>query len=130
MGMGLMYDTLISSAEATFQIPTGKLAALFAHESNFNIDAVGDNGLARGIGQMHKAAAETVGGDWDSYFDTTADPDIRAARQINDAAAYLTFCFRLVGDWKWALAAYNQGPTVITKGLHYAEAVEALEGSI
>lgn len=123
------YDDIIRAAEAKRTIPPGLLAALFKHESDFNIDAVGDNGLARGIGQMHPAAALSVGGRWDDYFDKNVPDRERATAQINNAADYLVLCFRATGDWTWALAAYNQGPTAIARGLHYAETVLSLNGA-
>ena len=123
------YDDLIAAAEKKYGIPAGLLRADFQHESGLNIKAVGDDGLARGIGQMHPAAAKTVGGDWDKYLDKSIPDAERAAAQIEDAAHYLSFCYHLLGDWEWALAAYNQGPTVISRGLHYAEAVKALQSA-
>ena len=113
-----MNDDLIVAATAKHGLPAGLLSALIQHESNDDPNAVGDNGLARGLGQMHAAACATVGADWGRMFDPAA--------AIDASAAYLAFCFKLTADWKWALAAYNQGPTVISRALHYAEAVEAL----
>ena len=56
-----MYDDLIVAATAKHGLPVGLLSALIQHESNDDPNAVGDNGLARGLGQMHAAACATVG---------------------------------------------------------------------
>lgn len=122
------FAALVASAESFEGIPRNMLAALLQHESGWNLDAVGDGGEAYGLGQMHSAAAESVGGHWAAYSDKSIPDADRAALQINDAAAYLALCHRALGDWQWALAAYNQGPTVMRRGRSYAEVVMALAG--
>lgn len=112
------FDSMIASAESARGIPKGLLRALIEHESAFDPNCIGDSGLARGLCQMHPSACASVGANWDKMFDP--------ASAISAGAAYLVLCWRLVGDWQWALAAYNQGPTVISRGLRYAQAVEAL----
>ena len=91
-------------------------AALIQRESNWDPNAVGDNGIAVGLCQMHPAACLVVGANWREMN----IPD----KAIMAGAAYLAFCLKLCdGDIKWALAAYNRGPTDIRLGKKYAEAI-------
>lgn len=114
------WDTAVAAATLLYKLPDGLLRALIRHESNDDPAAVGDSGLARGLCQMHPTACETVGKD----YSRQAEPEVAIA----SGAAYLGWCYGIMQDWDWALAAYNQGPTVIARGLHYAETVKALVG--
>ena len=112
------YHDLIVLAAETNGIRPELLRALIIHESKGDPKAVGDNGLAHGLCQMHPAACATVGANWDDMFDPV--------KAIAAGAAYLAFCIKHMGDEGWGLAAYNQGPTIIGRALAYADAVEAL----
>lgn len=93
------------------------LCGLFEHESQGDPNAVGDGGMARGLGQMHDVACRTVGFDWQKMFDP--------AEAIPASAAYLAFCIRKFnGSEEIGLMAYNQGPTVIGKAFAYAGIVQ------
>lgn len=119
----------INEAAGTFGVRASLIAAQIQHESGGNIYAVGDGGQAKGCMQMHPAAAAEVGGKWETLLPTGPDDEMRAARaQILLGTSYLLKMLKLFGgDEEWALAAYNQGETVISRARHYADAVLALE---
>lgn len=113
------FDDLIAAAALKYDVPGSLIAAIIEHESQGNPDAVGDNGVAHGLMQMHPSACTEVGADWDEMFDP--------AKAIDAGAAYLRWNYDRLHDWTWALAAYNRGITVILAGKTYADKVLALE---
>jgi soluble lytic murein transglycosylase-like protein len=120
--MAGQYDDLIAAAAAKYGVDAALIAAIIQHESGGDPNAMGDGGLATGLMQMHMSAALDVGVAWK---DLKGNP----ALQIDAGTRYLK---RLIdqfqGNVPWALAAYNQGPTVIGKAKAYADAVLALKG--
>lgn len=117
MAWDASWDSAVEAANITYKLSPGLLRALIRRESNDDPSAVGDSGLARGLCQMHPTACQTVGKDWDRQSDPLVS--------IDSGAAYLAWCHNVTGDWTWALGAYNQGPTTISRALHYAEDVLA-----
>ena len=113
-----MYNDLIAAASAKHGVRAELITSLIQHESSFNPNAVGDNGVARGLGQMHPAACQTVGANWDDMFDP--------AKAIDALTAYLAFCIKHMGDERTGVMAYNQGPTIIGKAKAYADTVYGL----
>jgi len=113
------YLQLVTDAAQSDNLRVELLGAMLQHESDWNPDAVGDNGLAHGLGQMHPTACETIGMDPNDRFDPT--------KAIPGAAKYLAFCIKHCGgDERLGLMAYNRGPTDIVAGIAYANAVMAL----
>lgn len=110
-----IFDPLILASATKHSVPFGLLKAVIEHESNFDPNAVGDGGLSVGLCQMHPDACETVGADWTKMKDP--------ATAIDAGAAYLRWNFDRFFDWRWALAAYNRGPTVMMAGRRYADLV-------
>src|SRR5579864_7051551 len=112
------YADLVAQASAATGVRPELIDAVITHESNWNPDAVGDGGLARGLGQMHPAACATVGASYDGMFDPV--------QAIPGLVAYLAFCIKHMGGERLGVMAYNQGPTVIGRAIAYAAAVFAL----
>ena len=112
------YQAWIDAAAAANGIRPPLLAGLLEHESGWNPNAIGDGGLAKGLGQMHAPAAAEVGADWN----VLDDPQVA----ISATAAYLGKYYKKYGDERTALMCYNQGPTVIGRATAYADAVLAL----
>lgn len=109
----------IGAACHAYGIRPELLAALIAHESGGDPNAVGDGGLAVGLCQMHPNACHDVGADWTQMRDPRAS--------ILAGAAYLArMAAQCGGKEDWALGAFNQGPTVIGRALGYAAKVLAL----
>ena len=126
--MSNVYDSLIQHYADIHSVRWTLFKALIQHESNFNPNAVGDNGVARGLCQMHPGAAHDVGAVWEDLF----DPE----KAIAAGAAYLGNQLKHFQTEEQALVAYNQGPGVATngirdgrykQGLKYASAVWAIE---
>lgn len=113
------YEAAIAGVCARQGIRPALLAALLEHESKWDPNAIGDGGAARGLGQMHEAAAAEIGVDWEQLL----DPAIAIVASGLYLAKYLR---KLGGDERLALMAYNQGPTVICRASLYADAVFAL----
>lgn len=115
--MTSQFDGLIAQASAKYGVRADLIAAVIQKESGGNPNAVGDNGAARGLMQMHKAAAQEVGADWADLL----NPE----KAIDAGTAYLAKMLKLAhGDETLALMAYNQGPGVITRAMSYASAVD------
>jgi len=115
------FDDLIAAAALKYDVPGSLIAAVIAHESRGEPEAVGDNGVARGLMQMHPSACTTVGANWEDMF----DPE----KAIDAGTAYLKWNYDHFSDWTWALAAYNRGITVILAGKTYADKVLALQAA-
>lgn len=122
------YDALIQQYAGIHSVRWTLFKALIAHESNFDPNAVGDGGLARGLCQMHPGAAQDVGAVWEDFF----DPETAIAA----GAAYLGNQLKHFDTEEQALVAYNQGPGVAHNGLSdtrykaglkYAAAVRNIE---
>lgn len=114
-----MYEDLIAAAAAAHDLRPELLAAVIQKESNWDTNAVGDGGRALGLMQMHRGACQDVGAVWEEMKDP--------AKSIPAGAAYLKrMLLACGGDTMWALAAWNQGPTVIGRAKRYSEAVLAL----
>jgi hypothetical protein len=94
-------------------VPPAIGLGLFDQESGFNPSAIGDNGAAVGIGQLHLGAASDVG------VTNRLDP----YQSITGSLTYLKQQFNRFGNWTDALAAYNQGAGGVSKGLGYAQSV-------
>lgn len=122
------FDALIRDAAQKYGIPLNLLQAVIAHESNGNPLAIGDGGHALGLMQVHPDAATDVGKSW--YLLRSAiwnkDTDSAAKLGLDIGAAYLAKMLKQFTDPAWALAGYNQGPTVIAKAKSYADAVLSL----
>lgn len=119
------YNLLVDNAATAYGIPHELLRSQIEHESKGDPLAIGDGSLALGLLQVHPSAAATVGKSWQDLrraIDAGAK-DAAAAMGLEAGAAYLAWCFKHLGSWPWALAAYNQGPTVISRAKHYADAV-------
>ena len=83
-------------------------------ESNFDPDAVSSVG-ARGLMQMMPATFEEMQG----YLGETYDADALFEPQISIryGTYYLARMYDRFGDWEIAFAAYNAGPTAVSKWL-------------
>ena len=112
------YQAWIDAAAAANGIRPPLLAGLLEHESGWNPNAVGDGGLAKGLGQMHPQAAAEVGVDWNALDDPKT--------AIDAAASYLGKYLKMYAREELALMCYNQGPTVIGRAVAYASTVLAL----
>ena len=95
------YLKLIQQAEAKHRIPPGLLKSMIQHESQFNPKAVskaGAQGIAQLIPKYHP--------DVDPW-----NPD----EAIPYAGRYLRQNYDRFGSWKHAVAAYNWGPTALSR---------------
>lgn len=126
--MSTPFDAAAADAASRCAIPLDLLRAVISHESNWNPLAIGDGGNALGLMQVHPDAATDVGKSW--YLLRSAiwnkDTDTAAKLGIDIGAAYFAKMLHQFKDPAWALAAYNQGPTVIAKAKAYADAVLSL----
>jgi len=121
--------TLTAANWATFyNVPIDLVEAVVWHESSGDPLAVGDGGIALGLMQVHPSAAATVRESWQSLKAAIESGNTEAATDLGLKAGikYLAFCYKQMGDWDWALAAYNQGPTVIGRAMRYVKAVNAI----
>ncbi len=132
------YDGLIRNYAGFHNVRWTLLKALIQHESNFDLEAVGDGSRARGLCQMHVEASHDINGHWADYFDPNIPPLDRAAWQVADGAAYFGNQIKHFPTEEQALVAYNQGPGVAhngirdtryKQGLKYAYAVKSIEQS-
>lgn len=130
------FDDVIKAActAAALSIPLTR--AVIQQESAWNALCVGDGGAALGLMQVHRIAAEDVGlaSDWDALKAAIDAQDAKTAAPLGlkIGTAYLAKMLKhYSGIEPWALAAYNQGPTVVDafrKGQRYAETAMALKG--
>ena len=110
----------IRQAALTYGVPPELAVAVAQRESSLNPYAVGDEGQAVGLFQIHPAAAADVG----------LDPNWRYNLEDNiyGGVNYLRQMFDRFGSWDLALAAYNAGPGNVRAGGGYADAILASLG--
>ncbi len=68
---------------------------------------------ATGLWQFMFATGKQYGLDVSSYVDERRDP----IKSTESAAKYLSWLYKLYGDWDLALAAYNSGPGNVNKAI-------------
>lgn len=112
------FEPFIQAASAKYGIRPELIRAQIMHESAGDPNCIGDNGNAIGLLQIHKAAAFEMGFSWNDLKDP--------AKNIDCGVGYLAKQMKAMGgNEEWALAAFNQGPTVIGRAKHYADAILA-----
>ncbi len=98
------YDTLIERASHAYGLSPALIKAVVRTESNFQADAVSRVG-AQGLMQlMPKTAAEL--GVRDAF---------RPSENVLAGTRYLRTMLDRYGDLRYALAAYNAGPTAVDR---------------
>lgn len=127
----MTFDSEIASASTQYGVDAVLVQADVQHESNFDPFAIGDGGLALGLMQVHRVAAEDVSKAtaWDNLqiAITAQDEPTAVTLGLDIGVAYLAKMLKeFSGDERLALMAFNQGPTVISRANSYAAAVLAL----
>ena len=98
------FDQWLLPACSARDIPPSLFKALIWVESRFNPRAVGDDGAARGLCQMHEAACVDAGCSWADQFNP------RSA--IEAGSIYFGDQLKRFKLPLFALVAWNQGPSV------------------
>ena len=101
-----------------YSIPPEIFSSLIQKESGWDPSAIGDGGAAIGLTQLHGPAAQEAGVN-------RSDP----YENIKGGAWYLAQRYKQHGNWRDALAAYNQGDGGQAKGLGYGYADSVLGGA-
>ena len=124
---------LIEADAAKYGVRADLIAGVVHRESGGNPLAVGDGGLALGLMQIHPGAAKDIGLDWPALQDAIKAGDAEKAAELGiEAVAYLALMLKEANqDSRLALAAYNQGPSIIRnqtseaakKGFAYADSI-------
>lgn len=122
----LLYADYVESASKEFDVDEAVIYSVIYCESNFRADAVSSAG-ARGLMQMMPATFEEMQGYLDEVYDEDAlfEPQI----SIRYGTYYLSRLYNRFGNWETAYAAYNAGPTIVSKWLKdeaYSEDGETL----
>lgn len=110
----LYYRELVQAACEEFDVPQELVFAVIRVESNFRADAESEAG-ARGLMQITSITLEEIntrlGTDYDfgDMFD--------AQTNIRCGTFYLSYLYKRFGDSKTVYAAYNAGPTVVSRWL-------------
>lgn len=114
----LVYADYVSAASEEFGVDEAIIYAVIYCESNFRPEAESDAG-ARGLMQMMPATFEEMQG----YLGETYDADALFEPQISIryGTYYLARMYDRFGDWEIAFAAYNAGPTAVSKWLKNEE---------
>ena len=128
--MSFLEDAVAAAAQG-YGIDAALIEAQMRHESKSDPLAIGDGGRALGLLQVHLEACQDLGrgDDWHKLHGYVLGEDIQNAMQLglDLGVAYLArMLAQFKGDAAWALAAYNQGPTVIRRAKEYSDAVLAL----
>lgn len=110
----LKYAEWVESASKEFGVEEAVIYAVIYCESDFDPRAVSSVG-ARGLMQMMPATFKELQGHLDETYDDDAlfEPQI----SIRYGTFYLSRMYDRFGDWSIAFAAYNAGPTVVSKWL-------------
>ena len=98
------YDDLIARAGVLHGVSPALIKAVVRAESNFQPDAVSRKG-AQGLMQLMPKTARSLG---------VRDP-LRPAENVFAGSRYLRRMIDRYGDLRYALAAYNAGPTAVDR---------------
>lgn len=98
------FDPLIREAARATGIPAAMVKAVIHAESAFNVDAISRAG-ALGLMQLMPATARELG---------VLDP-LHPEENVQGGARYLRYLHDRFGSWTHTLAAYNAGPTAVTR---------------
>lgn len=114
----LMYADYVSSASKEFGVEESLIYAVIYCESSFDPEVVSSVG-ARGLMQIMPATFEEL----QRYTGEKYDVDALFEPQINIryGTYYLSKMCERFGDWEIAIAAYNAGPTTVSKWLQNEE---------
>lgn len=110
----LLYAEYVRASSAEFAVDESIIYAVIYCESNFQSDAVSSVG-AKGLMQMMPPTFEELQGYLKETHDEDAlfDPEI----SIRYGTYYLSRLYQRFGNWETAFAAYNAGPTIVSKWL-------------
>ena len=110
----LMYADYVTAASKEFGVEEALIYAVIYCESDFDPEAVSSVG-AMGLMQMMPATFEEMQRYLGEKYDT--DALFEAQISIRYGTYYLSRMYERFGDWEIALAAYNAGPTTVSKWL-------------
>ena len=114
LGAQNFYMPIFEQALETYSLPL-ELKYLPVIESALNPRAVSRVG-ATGLWQFMVETAKDYGLEINSLVDDRRDP----VKSSYAAARYLGDLYKIFGDWNLVIAAYNCGPTNISKAIHRA----------
>jgi hypothetical protein len=103
-----MYDEQIGAYAEEFGVPVNLMTRQMMAESGGNPNAIGPStkyGTAKGLMQHIDSTASDLG------MDNPFDPD----QSLRGGAQYMRQMYDIFGDWNYALAAYNTGPSNMDK---------------
>lgn len=110
----LLYHEYVEAASEEFGVPESVIYAVIYCESNFEADAVSSAG-AKGLMQMMPATFQELQG----YLKETHSQDalLEPEISIRYGTYYLSRMYKRFENWETAFAAYNAGPTIVSKWL-------------
>lgn len=110
----LEYADYVASASKEFGVDEAIIYAIIYCESKFDPEVVSSVG-ARGLMQIMPATFEEIQEELGEKYDVDAlfEPQIN----IRYGTYYLSKMYERFGDWEIAFAAYNAGPTTVSKWL-------------
>jgi membrane-bound lytic murein transglycosylase D len=111
LGMAQLYFPLFEEKLAKNKMPL-ELKYLAVIESALHPNARSKAG-AMGLWQFMYGTGKLMGLEINSYIDERCDP----VKATEAACKYLSYLYKLYGDWALALAAYNAGPGNVNKAI-------------
>ncbi|MDA3818986.1 MAG: transglycosylase SLT domain-containing protein [Candidatus Delongbacteria bacterium] len=111
LGRSAFYYPIFDHYLNTYKLPP-ELKHLASVESSLDPVAVSKSG-AVGLWQFLPGAAGLFDLQMDAWVDERSDPH----KSTDAACRYLSYLYRIFGDWHLAMAAYNGGPGAIQKAM-------------
>lgn len=108
-------DAYIEKSSLEFNVPYDVIYAVIETESSFDPDAVSPTG-ARGLMQINEITLKDINQRLNTHysFDDLFDPEIN----IKLGTFYLSYLIERFENYETVYAAYNAGPTQVSKWLH------------
>jgi len=114
-------DTVIASECRAHNVPFAIAEYVIAHESSWDVMAIGDDGASVGLMQLQVRYLTWFA---DMFNGRIAFDPFDPFESVRIGIRYLSWLHERYRDWWLALVAYNAGPGLVDRGIYPASSQE------